>query len=117
MSVRAAGTAVEYQSERTENESATFVATYGPTGPAVVAAEGSLEYFLAQRVLLYNLDRHGLPYRLEIHHPPWALQPARARLTRNTIADANGVVLPNQDPVLHFVRRQDTIAWAPVAIF
>jgi uncharacterized protein len=117
MSVRAQGTGVEYQSQRTENESATFCATYGPAGPAIVAAEGSLEYFLAERYCLYNVDRHGLPYRLEIHHPPWALQPARAQLTRNTMADVNGLVLSNQDPVLHFVRRQDTIAWAPVAIY
>jgi hypothetical protein len=80
------------------------------------AADGSLEYFLAERYCLYHVDRRGVPYRLEIHHRPWALQPARARIERNSMADANGLTLPDRAPLVHFAKRQDTVAWPPTAL-
>jgi uncharacterized protein len=92
---------------------AEFRATYGPDGSAFVAEPGSLEYFLTERYCLYNLSRSGQPYRLEIHHPRWKLQIARAELSRNTMAQASGVTLPSDPPLLHFAKRQDTLAWAP----
>jgi len=54
-----------------------------------------------------------VPYRLDIHHPRWPLQPAKARLTRNTMTDVIGIDLPDQLPLLHFVKRQDAVAWPP----
>ena len=53
---------------------------------------------------------------MEIHHPPWMLQPARARLIRNGLADVNGLALPTAPPLLHFVKRQDMVAWAPISV-
>jgi uncharacterized protein YqjF (DUF2071 family) len=116
MRVTAADERVEYDSRRAGAEAAVFSGAYGPAGPAFTAARGSLEYFLTERYCLYNLDRRGAPYRLEIHHPPWPLQPARARLTLNTMAEANGLTLPACAPLLHFARRQDIVAWGPVRI-
>ncbi len=77
---------------------------------------GSLEYFLTERYCLYHQHRGGTPYRLEIHHPRWPLQAATAQLTRNTMAAAQGVALPAVDPLLHFSRRQDMVAWPPTAV-
>ena len=77
---------------------------YGPTAAPSVAAAGSLEYFLTERYCLYNLDHLGRPYRLEIHHPPWLLQPAQAQFQRNTMAEVNGLSLPDALPLLHFAR-------------
>jgi uncharacterized protein len=113
MRVTSGAGGVEYESRRSDDPSAALRAAYGPTGPVFAAHAGSLEYFLAERYCLYNLDRRGAPYRLDIHHPPWPLQPARAHFTRNTMAAANGLMLPAEAPVLHFAKRQDMVAWAP----
>ena len=112
MSVRPAAAGVEYLSQRSDNR-ALLAGTYGPTAAPFVAAAGSLEYFLTERYCLYNLDHLERPYRLEIHHPPWPLQPAQAQLHRNTMADVNGLSLPDEPPLLHFAQRQDMVAWGP----
>jgi uncharacterized protein len=116
MKVTTAQGVVEYHCRRDENEDAEFLATYEPMGPASLATEGSLEHFLTERYCLYNLDHRGRPYRLEIHHPPWALQPARAHVSRNTMAAASGLNLPDRAPLLHFAKRQDVVAWTPTRV-
>lgn len=115
MSCRLEGDGVRYRSVRTHRGAprAEFAARYRPVGEPSESRPGTLEYFLTERYCLYHRHHLGGPYRLEIHHPPWPLQPARARITRNTMAQASGLVLPDQPPLLHFVRRQDMVAWAP----
>jgi uncharacterized protein YqjF (DUF2071 family) len=105
--------AIEYDSRRGGGGEAELSARYRPTGAPFTASPGSLEYFLTERYCLYHLDRGGAPYRLEIHHGPWELQPAEGRFLRNTMAEANGFVLPSIPPLLHFSRRQDAVAWPP----
>ena len=90
---------------------AELVAEYEPVGSAFQPAAGSLEYFLTERYCLYALDHGARPYRLEIHHPPWPLHTAAARFERITVAEASGILLPQQDALLHFVKRQDMVAW------
>jgi uncharacterized protein YqjF (DUF2071 family) len=105
---------IEYHSRRDDGSAdATLSARYRPVGAAFEAISGSLEYFLTERYCLYARDRRGVPYRLEIHHPPWPLQPADAEFTRNTMAQAAGVPLPDMKPLLHFSKRQDMVGWAP----
>jgi uncharacterized protein len=116
MTVSQTMTGVEYRSSRKSEPSAKFSGTYGPTGPAFVASRASLEYFLTERYCLYHLHHHGAPYRLEIHHPPWPLQPAQAQFRRSTMAEVNGLTLANQPPLLHFAKRQDMVAWLPKAL-
>ena len=106
---------VHYRSRRLAGR-AELVATYGPTGAPSVPLAGSLEYFLTERYCLYATHRTGRPYRLDIHHPRWPLQPADAEIARNTMAAAAGVSLPEVRPLLHFARRQDMVAWAPRAL-
>lgn len=96
--------------------SAEFVATYGPAGPASAPPPGSLEYFLTERYCLYHLNHQDEPYRLEIHHAPWALQPGWASVAVNTMADASGLALPSREPLLHFAKRQDVVAFAPTTL-
>lgn len=116
MAVTPRGDGVEYRSRRQGKTGAAFHAVYGPAGPASPPREGSLEYFLTERYCLYHVDRRGRPYRLEIHHPPWPLQPAHAQLLQNTMARASGLSLPDEAPLLHFARRQDMVAWAPTSV-
>jgi uncharacterized protein YqjF (DUF2071 family) len=108
---------IEYDSRRHDGSPpATLSARYRPVGMPFAAIRGSLEYFLTERYCLYNLDHRGAPYRLEIHHPAWPLQPADAEFTRNTMADAAGLSLPHMKPLLHFSKRQDMVAWSPSAL-
>jgi uncharacterized protein YqjF (DUF2071 family) len=110
MRVDRVGSRVRYASSRPDSR-ADLIAEYEPSGPPSPSARGSLEHFLTERYCLYHIDRRGRPYRLDIHHPPWPLQPAIATLTRNTMADAASISLPDQAPLLHFSKRQDVVTW------
>ena len=94
------------------NGVAEFAATYRPIGAVQTPSPGSLEYFLTERYCLYTVDKDFRAKRLEIHHRPWALQAAESTIAVNTMAEAAGIRLPSTAPLLHFVRRQDIVAWA-----
>jgi uncharacterized protein len=104
---------IHYASRRTSAGSprAELAGRYRPIGGGHEPAAGTLEHFLTERYCLYTVDGSLRPYRLDIHHPPWPLQPAEAELTVNTMAEACGIRLPSMAPLLHFSRRQDMVAW------
>jgi uncharacterized protein len=102
-----------YHSLRRSGEGVEFKAIYEPVGDPFVAAAGTLEYFLTERYCLYQRNRRGQIYRLEIHHRPWSLQAARATISTNTMAAPIGVALNGAPARLHFARRQDVVAWPP----
>lgn len=118
MEVRQERHRMHYGSVRDERVDAVaeFQASYGPTGPAVLPEPGTLDHFLTERYCLYRVNGAGRVHRLDIHHPRWHLQPAVAAIDVNTMAEAAGLTLPFTSPVLHFARRQDAVAWAPVLV-
>jgi len=117
MSMNADDGVVRYDSRRDAfRGDAEFHATYSPLGAPFEAKGGSLEYFLTERYCFYNLNHHEEPYRLDIHHPPWPLRAAKAELSLNTMADVHGITLPDEPPLLHFVDRQDMVAWMPLSL-
>jgi uncharacterized protein YqjF (DUF2071 family) len=89
---------------------------YAPAGGVFEAQPGTLDHFLTERYCLYTVDDAGRVMRGDIDHPPWPLQPAEARVHRNTMGDQIGVDLAGE-PLLHFAARQDVIFWPirPVA--
>ena len=93
-----------------ERGAAQLSVRYKPTGAAFTAEPGSLDHFLTERYALYVLHEDEV-MRGDIHHRPWQLQPAIAEVTRNTIAAAHGITLPEQSPMLHFAAQQDTLIW------
>jgi uncharacterized protein len=105
---------IQYKSERDHAGApgASFEARYRPAGECFQSQPGTLAHFLTERYCLYAAAGDRI-YRGEIHHPAWQLQPAEAQVTRNSMAEAAGLTLPNQMPLLHFARRQDMVAWAP----
>lgn len=111
------GIGVSYRSDRVPwaGAAARLEVEYAPTGDVFVARPGSLEHFLAERYCLYALHGDGRLHRTEIHHPPWPLQPARARFAANTMTAPVGIDLDDR-PTLHFARRQDVLVWPPVAV-
>jgi uncharacterized protein len=114
MSVRAERGWIGYESRRTgDARGGHFKGRYQPVGPVFHAAPGTLQYFLTERYCLYTVDHARRVRRLEIHHPPWPLQPAKATIDANTMPDANGIKTPTMPPLLHFAKRQDVITWLP----
>jgi uncharacterized protein YqjF (DUF2071 family) len=103
---------IAYSSRRTGSIAAAFTAEYGPSGPVFAARPGSLEYFLTERYCLFTVSG-GCADRVDIHHPPWPLQEAEARIDTNTMTDPLGIRLPGRTPLLHFAKRQDMVAWVP----
>ena len=104
---------VHYHSRRTNetNGPAALEARYRPIGPAREPQRGTLDHFLTERYCLYAVAAGSRRYRLEIHHRPWALQPAELQASVNTMADAAELALPPVPPLLHFAKRQDMVAW------
>ena len=104
---------VEYRSVRTHRRAygARFAARYRPTGPPAEA--GDLERFLTGRYCLYASDSAGRLRRGEIHHPDWPLQPAEAEVSELEMTGQIGLKLPATEPLLHFSRSLEVVAWAP----
>jgi uncharacterized protein YqjF (DUF2071 family) len=86
-----------------------FEGHYRPVGRVSPARPGTLEAFLAERYCLYTVDGHGALHRAEIHHAPWPLQRAEARIDLNTMPP-DGIELAGE-PLLHFSSRQDAVIW------
>lgn len=89
-----------------------FDAAYAPAGQVREAQPGTLEHFLTERYCLYAQAPDGALYRADVHHVPWPLRPARARIAWNSMADGLGVRLVGQ-PLLHFADRVDVVVWSP----
>ncbi len=49
---------------------------YGPGGPVKEATPGSLEFFLAERYLLYSAGKDGSLFEGRVHHAAYQLAPA-----------------------------------------
>jgi uncharacterized protein len=109
MRARRAGPWVEYESERidTSGPGARFSGSYTPK---CGRTDDGLARWLAERYCAYTLDGAGRPLRIDIHHPPWPLQPAEGELDAQGMANQIGIELKGE-PLLHFSARQDTLIW------
>jgi uncharacterized protein len=113
MAIETADGWTRFSSEREGGEAA-ITARYRPTGPASPPVPGSREAFLTERYALFTVLRNGNVLRADIHHHPWPLQPAEGEVSARALTAAEGVALPDEEPMLHFSERQDTLVWPPV---
>jgi hypothetical protein len=98
---------------RPDAESAELRCRYRPTGPAAPAAPGSLDFFLAERYLLYAWDGRALR-TARVHHAPYPLQPAAADEVHETLTRAAGLPPTSGPPALaHYVRELDVRIFRP----
>jgi len=104
---------IHYRSRRTHRGAppAEFEGLYRPIAPVAPSLRGTLEYWLTERYCLYTVVKHDRVYRGDIHHPPWPLQAAELETTRNTMALAHGIHLPDTPPLLHYAQRQEVLLW------
>jgi uncharacterized protein YqjF (DUF2071 family) len=115
MSCHLVGEEVRYRSVRAHKRAprAEFAARYRSVGEPFESDPGTLEHFLTERYCLYAADGKANVYRGDIHHHPWPLQPAEAEIERLAMTEQIGVALPETEPILHFSRRLDVLAWLP----
>ena len=111
MRAETVGARIDYESERIDSDGppASFRGSYAPAG---ARTDDPLARWLAERYCAYTLDGDGRPLRIDIHHPPWPLQPASGELEAQGMADQVGIGLEGE-PLLHFSARQDTLIWPP----
>jgi len=64
-----------------------------------------------ERHCLFARNRAGKTYRADIHYVPWPLEEAEANIEQNDLSAAIGISLPNQAPVLHYLRRLAVYIW------
>ena len=109
MRVHKVGARVDYESERIDasGAAARFRGSYAPSAPR---ADDHLARWLAERYCAYTVGEDLRPLSIDIHHPPWPLQPAEGELDAQGMADQVGIDLAGE-PLLHFSARQDTVIW------
>jgi uncharacterized protein YqjF (DUF2071 family) len=91
-----------------------FQARYRGLGPTRKTAEwraGSLEYFLLERSCQFTSNHAGLTQRANLHYVSWPLEAAEAQIEQNGLAEAIGIHLPLQPPVMHYSRRMAVYIW------
>ncbi len=110
---RAADGWIDYHSQRIDRlyPSAEFSARYRSLGPIAGIAQDLLANWFTARYCLYTADPSGGLWRGEIDHTPWPLESAEAAFATNTLAKATRIELPDAEPLLHFSRRLDVVAW------
>lgn len=115
MSYQISGDEVRYRSVRTHKGEppARFEGSYRPTGEVFESEPGTLENFLTERYCLYAADGRGRVSRGDIHHHMWPLQGAEAEMETLEMTGQIGVDLPQINPILHYARRLDVVAWPP----
>lgn len=114
MSCRPKGGDVVYASERRHRGApeARFVARYRGLGTPP-GDPPELVRWLTERYCLYAARSDGRLLRGEIHHAPWPLECAEADVEALDMTRLVNVCLPGREPLLHFARRLDVVAWLP----
>ncbi|MGB3635956.1 MAG: DUF2071 domain-containing protein [Rubrobacteraceae bacterium] len=115
MFCHSSGQEVTYASVRTHKNAPTarFVGRYRPAGGVTQTQPGTLENFLTERYCLYSTNGRGVVRRGDIHHHMWPLQRAEAEVATLEMTGQIGVELPDTEPLLHYARRLDVVAWTP----
>lgn len=117
MSLTGLPSRAEYRSTRlSKPRGIEFAARYAPTSGPYESVAGSLEHWLTERYCLYARSARGRLFRADVHHHPWALQPAEAEIERNDLLEPHGIEVTGQPALLHFSRQLDVVVWPPEAI-
>jgi uncharacterized protein YqjF (DUF2071 family) len=100
---------VIYHSSRRPGK-AQFQGSYGPIDPPRTAVAGTLDHFLTERYCLYSANRAGELFRADVHHAPWQLSGAWAKIQQNSMTEPIGIPLSGE-PVLHYAQATQVVSW------
>jgi uncharacterized protein YqjF (DUF2071 family) len=101
MSMRRAGTHVEYTSRRRLGGSAELTLGWTVAEAIGTARPGTLDHFLIERYALYAARTRGL-YRARVRHAPYLLHRALIDHLSETLLAAAGIAAPPGPPSMHF---------------
>lgn len=95
---------------------AEFRGHYRGTGATFLARPGTFEHWATERYCLYtHSPRRGLR-RAEVHHAPWPLQTATARIAACTLPEAFGLPPLPATPVCHFSPGVEVVSFPAVEV-
>lgn len=94
MSARVSGETVFYESFRPRSPLAKF--RYRPAGVFRETEPGSLEFFLAERYVLYSVNSEGRLFSGKVHHVPYATAPAEVSEWSFQPAGTDGFFSPDR---------------------
>jgi uncharacterized protein len=116
MQVETTAGEIQYRSARLGEGGAEFSGSYRATGIIYHAAPRTLDHWLTERYRLYAAFEPQRVVYGDIHHRQWPLQAAEVEIRTNTMTVPIGVKLPETQPICHFARYQEVVAWPIVKL-
>jgi uncharacterized protein YqjF (DUF2071 family) len=107
MSAIRRGEWMEVECARAAEPGRVFSGRFRSSGATLPAEPGSFEAFFSERYCSYTAAADGTILRAELHHEPWALEPAEAEIGLVSVAP----LAPAEEPTFHVSRRQDVLLW------
>jgi uncharacterized protein len=107
MSAIRRGEWMEVECARAAEPGRVFSGRFRSSGAALPAEPGSFEAFFSERYCSYTVGEDGSLLRAELHHEPWALEPAEAEIGIASIAPLS----LHGEATCHVSRRQDVLLW------
>ncbi len=101
---------IKYRLKRRDNPPAQFKAKWAVGDALPKAQPGSREFFLTERYLLYS-EYEGQLFRARIYHEPWELYKAQLTDFGSTMLEAQQIVQPKTQPILHYAEQQSVDIW------
>jgi len=90
---------------------ANFQATYKPISSVYEAQSGTLEHWLTERYCLFAQSPDGKLFSADVHHIPWPLQSAEAKIYKNQLFEPHNLVVQRPPELLHFSKSIDVAVW------
>ncbi len=110
IAIRTAADGIQFSARR-EDGGPVFEASYRPTSAVYESEPGTLEHWLTERYCLYAQAPDGSIWRNDVHHAPWPLQAAEAKILQNSYLPMAGRNLADSPAHLLFAKRIDVIVW------
>ena len=102
---------IKYRLDRIEEPAAKFRAAWSVGEPLPESQPGSKEFFLTERYILYT-EHDDEIYRARIHHEPWQLYEAELTSFSSTMLEANRLIQPKTQPILHYADEVNVDIWS-----
>ncbi|HEX5874235.1 MAG TPA: DUF2071 domain-containing protein [Pyrinomonadaceae bacterium] len=102
---------IKYRLDRIDEPAAKFRAAWSVGEALPESQPGSREFFLTERYILYT-EHDDEIYRAQIHHQPWQLYEAELTSFSSTMLEANQLIQPKTQPILHYADEVNVDIWS-----
>jgi len=108
--IKERGNRIHYILRRDDDPPAAFDATWLVGDVLPQSQPGSKEFFLTERYMLYTEYDDEL-YRARIYHEPWELQDAELTKWESSMLQANDLIQPKGEPIVHYAEELNVEIW------